>query len=972
VKKVDTAKIAFRPAFWTPERRIVGAAPGFSYLLKFRYDSTEAIEIDRAILDLSGLFDPMAYRIAARLEPSDDPVRHYLLEGWRSEIEPAPGCELKYMKPYFAAAGRHGPTLVEYALLRAAGRRVYATYAEAKHVADLIMASGLFNEEFYRSRLGDAGRYLDPALHYVLIGEILGFQPSDQFDPVYYGERNPDLLEVKVNLLWHYAYHGRAEGRRGRPIAANFVADPERFAAEKETIVLVSHEASRTGAPILGLNVGRHLHERYNVITVLLRGGPLVEGFEEISAQVILIGDAHRHPVEFKYLVRSILAEHAIRYALVNSIASRDILPALARAFVPTVTLIHEFSSYMRPRGMMREALGWMSEPVFSADLVANSARDEHPALSQRRIHILPQGQCELPTANDAADQQAEVKRLRRAMRPAGSEKALVVLGAGFVHIRKGVDLFVATAAAVMHLAPRRPVRFVWVGNGYDPDVDLSYSVYIAEQIARSGVANNVVMVDEVTDLDPAYVMADVFFLSSRLDPLPNVTIDAAMRGLPIVCFDGASGMADLLKGDLSTAAMVVPHLDVAAAARLIVELADNANLRSRIADATRTFGQATFDMHRYVSKIDMIGGQAIESMDQWRSDFETIRNNSLFDAEISSPSEGVAARDDAILRFLAYWSAARTAPHQVDHLDIRRPCPGFNPQIYASCHREVLRADVNPFADFIRKGQPCGPWLHQVIRPDEFQRPDMRPPGLRTAVHAHFYYPELIEELLSKLSTNTAQCDLLITTNDDAKATILRAATDGLAWGQVDVRVVPNRGRDVAPLFAAYGDEIARNYDVIGHFHGKRSLAIEGIRPGIGETWREFLWQHLIGDLFPMMDIVLSHFAADDSLGLIFAEDPHLCDWSGNLAMAETLAARVGIKVPLPPFFEFPVGTMFWARPSALAPLFDLHLGWDDFPEEPVAEDGTIMHALERLLPFGAAKAGLTFATTHIPGITR
>ncbi|HEX3557554.1 MAG TPA: MMPL family transporter, partial [Thermoanaerobaculia bacterium] len=47
--------------------------------------------------------------------------------------------------------------------------------------------------------------------------------------------------------------------------------------------------------------------------------------------------------------------------------------------------------------------------------------------------------------------------------RPSGSEDATVVLGAGFIHIRKGVDLFLACAAAVSALDPKRPVRFVWI-----------------------------------------------------------------------------------------------------------------------------------------------------------------------------------------------------------------------------------------------------------------------------------------------------------------------------------------------------------------------------------------------------------------------------------------------------------------------------------------------------------------------------
>jgi lipopolysaccharide biosynthesis protein len=73
----------------------------------------------------------------------------------------------------------------------------------------------------------------------------------------------------------------------------------------------------------------------------------------------------------------------------------------------------------------------------------------------------------------------------------------------------------------------------------------------------------------------------------------------------------------------------------------------------------------------------------------------------------------------------------------------------------------------------------------------------------------------------------------------------------------------------------------------------------------------------------------------------------------------------------PLPPFLDFPVGTMFWARSSALAPLLELGLTWDSYPKEPAPIDGTVLHAIERLLPSVVQHAGFRYATTHVPGVT-
>ena len=53
------------------------------------------------------------------------------------------------------------------------------------------------------------------------------------------------------------------------------------------------------------------------------------------------------------------------------------------------------------------------------------------------------------------------------------------------------------------------------------------------------------------------------------------------------------------------------------------------------------------------------------------------------------------------------------------------------------------------------------------------------------------------------------------------------------------------------------------------------------------------------------------------------------------------------------------PLGTMFWFRPDALRLLFTKGWRFSDFSEEPNDNDGTILHAVERLYPFVAQDSG-------------
>ena len=363
--------------------------------------------------------------------------------------------------------------------------------------------------------------------------------------------------------------------------------------------------------------------------------------------------------------------------------------------------------------------------------------------------------------------------------------------------------------------------------------------------------------------------------------------------------------------------------------------------------------------------------GEDLRFVRQHAEDIATLHSNPMFDADMYLSLE--MTRTGAIVDFVTRWVHEDETLSTREYV-LRRPCAGFHPQIYAHAHAAVYdTAMVNPLAHFLRSGRPDGPWSHDVITPAS---PIRSPEGRdipRTALHAHFHYPELAGDFFRKISASGACCDLLLSTDHPSKADALRDAASGYRRGEVQTRVVRNRGRDIGAFLTGFGKDIVARYEIVGHVHGKRSLhGGGGFDPYFGERWREFLWQNLLGGQYPMMDIVIGHLAADNKLGIVFPEDPYLHHWDANRPIAEGLAARMGISEPLPPFLDFPVGAMFWTRTAALKPLFDLKLAWEDYPREPAASDGTILNAIERLLPFIARQAGYRFATTYVPGVTR
>lgn len=788
----------------------------------------------------------------------------------------------------------------------------------------------------------------------------LGKLPKD-FNRDVYLKLNPDLAAAEIDLAAHFLLYGCREGRIFSLPTMDFCGDQD-FTPDRETILVVSHEASRTGAPVLSLNLVQALVGRYNVVALLLGGGSLSDAFRQAGAKVMTASDLRGNPERADLVVGQLCELFNFKFALVNSIESRVVLPGLAEKFVPTISLLHEFAAYTRPKDAFKDAFFWSGEVVFSANVTLENALAEYPDLVSRSTHILPQGRC-LLTFGESSEAQLHVEstQIRLLIRPKDIAKdSVIVLGAGFVQLRKGVDLFIECAALVLRAQGGDRCRFVWIGKGYDPENDIGYSVYLADQIRRAGLQNHVFFIDETVAIETAYEEADLFFLSSRLDPLPNVAIDAMAHGVPVLCFNKTTGIADFLIESGLQNHCVAEYLDSTGMAEKILALAGSQDLRKDVANQCREASSAYFNMKAYVARLEDLTRNAWNRTQQEKADTKEILDSGLFQRDFSSPSHRQCQTiEEAVRFFVRAWASG---------INRRKPCPGFHPGIYLEQHG-VAEHGVDPFADYIRAKRPDGPWNYSVIVAGEIVEKDL-PDSQRVALHLHVYYPELLSEITTRLLGNRIHPDLFISIPNEQARDLVVTELKNYKGKVVDIQLVPNRGRDIGPFLTLFGQRILANYDFVGHMHTKKTADVKD--SAMGKMWYRFLLENLLGnESNSMVDSILVKMKNDTSIGMVFPDDPYIEGWGNNLAFAKPFAERMGLE-KLPEHFVFPVGSMFWARASILAPLMDLNLGWDDYSEEPLPYDGSELHAIERLFSLALSVNNSHCATTNVNGLTR
>jgi FMN phosphatase YigB (HAD superfamily) len=287
-------------------------------------------------------------------------------------------------------------------------------------------------------------------------------------------------------------------------------------------------------------------------------------------------------------------------------------------------------------------------------------------------------------------------------------------------------------------------------------------------------------------------------------------------------------------------------------------------------------------------------------------------------------------------------------------------PGPLFDGEWYLGNNADVARAGLNPLLHYLESGRAEGRPIRLAYARDTGARViETRPIVLcgsataRIVVVIHAFYIDVFEELLPRLVRAIPHFDLLVSTDQPEKKRAIEAAAtrDGLAH-RCRVVLVENRGRNFGPFVAVFGQDIL-SYDYVLHVHTKKSLfsGAEQVR------WRDEIYRALFANS-ACAAIALALLEEDRQIGLFFPEtSAHVAHWGhtwlSNIGAGHSLLARLCLPYDgFDEYLDYPVGGMFWARVDALRPLLTAGLTLSDFPDEHGQTDGTLAHAIERVIP--------------------
>ncbi|WP_265132316.1 glycosyltransferase family 4 protein [Chryseobacterium oranimense] len=367
--------------------------------------------------------------------------------------------------------------------------------------------------------------------------------------------------------------------------------------SETKKILLISHEASLSGAPILVLSLLKKLKQQrkdYTIDVLLLRPGQLYEDFAKLSDNKILVANHFNQSLSFvnrnfKKLQNAFFPKQENKEEQIEKVTGKllqnnyDLVYAntaetlewtipFYKKNIPTIVAIHELTFGMEssyPKDFILKNISDVSMIIAGSNAVAENLINRYNADPKKvtAIHSFVDEKLEIQKGKEQIKKELNI-----------SESDIILGIASSQELRKGTDL---VPLLVKKISDKTDINFKFINlGGSSKSGPVKCSKIDAEKL---GVEDKIIYVDHNKTPNDYINIFDIFLLLSREDPFPLVMLTAAKLQKPIVAFDKSGGAVEFLENGHG---VLAPYLDLDTMADEVVKLMKDSGLR-------KTYGES-------------------------------------------------------------------------------------------------------------------------------------------------------------------------------------------------------------------------------------------------------------------------------------------------------------------------------------------------------------------------------------------
>jgi len=350
-------------------------------------------------------------------------------------------------------------------------------------------------------------------------------------------------------------------------------------------ILFISHDATTTGAPIVLLNFLEWLNKegRYELCIFLKHGGDLENKFQNIAptyAPVIktrlqrLFGKIKLklNPKVEQFEMPLPLLKQSFDLIYINTVVCLDLVPYLKDKFnCPVICHVHENDftiKYFYPEFVKKSNLDVVDHFIAVSRNTLDNLVTEYQINSEKISLVY--GFIPIKTITEPTVSTELVKN------ELNISDEFIVGGCGLTTWRKGIDLFVQLALKLDKLRSDNNIKLIWVGN-----ISHEFISQFNYETKRLNIPDKIIFTGKKVDPQNYFQLFDVFALTSREDPFPLVALEAAALNKPILCFNDAGGMPEIIENRKN--GIIVPYADVKQMAEQIIQLMDDNALKTEM-----------------------------------------------------------------------------------------------------------------------------------------------------------------------------------------------------------------------------------------------------------------------------------------------------------------------------------------------------------------------------------------------------